>query len=430
MKRKGISIPSLMAIGLTVLVLVGYGIVYASFHTDADVSMRTKKVAGILMGQEAWPTAEPKMSVATVELSTEAPAAYTRAVSATTQPLAAREITLTLAGTAAFESDISDGVYDKTRLMCDYQNILAGLANAIQGDVRIVSLSQGMNAAEGKKYTDQLVHAAAAEELRAAGFNVAVVQGGVLANGAQCALDTADNLTRNGIISCGINGQQYAQTVILEVNGIRMGVIGYNEQLSNRAASALQSTAGQDILSILTKEELLQAVKDAKNQGCQCVVVYYHWNVKDTAAVTNTMKETAKELTAAGADIIVGTGPSRLLPPSRIRTADDNGVEREALVLYSMGTLLSESREELNIAGALAHVKIRAQGSGIDITALSYTPTYIWKQTVQGKDQFRVINSSEAAPAEMAGGQINKMKNSKTKTDKCMADLHLLTTEE
>lgn len=423
MRRKGLSIPSILTLVLTVLVLAGCGFLYTSFRSDADVPMRVMKIAGLLQGEETaiFSTAAPKSAASVVVMPTQVPAmpaAGNVVAAATAAPLAPAEVTLTLAGTIAFESNISDSTYNKKTQSCDYQNILSGIASDNRGDIRMAAISQVFNAEE-KQYSDKKAHPSAALEMNLAGFNMGIIQGNALESGAQSALDTANILYQNGIQPVGVNAEKTAQALMVEQNGIRIAVVSYAEKLSNKAASALQSTAGLGILSMTEQDQLIRTIRDIKNQGCHCIIVYYQWSKTDVTQVSDQMKKTAMDLTAAGADIIVGTGPGRLLPAAKLHTNGDDGVEREALVLYSMGTLLSESRDGNDLSGALAHVNIRARGNGVNITGLSYTPTYIWRQS----NQYRVINSAGEAPADMSDSQKGVMERCKGRTDNALSNM-------
>lgn len=282
----------------------------------------------------------------------------------------------------------------------------------------MAAISQVFNAEE-KQYSDKKAHPSAALEMNLAGFNMGIIQGNALESSAQSALDTANILYQNGIQPVGVNAEKTAQALMVEQNGIRIAVVSYAEKLSNKAASALQSTAGLGILSMTEQDQLIRTIRDIKNQGCHCIIVYYQWSKTDVTQVSDHMKKTAMDLTAAGADIIVGTGPGRLLPAAKLHTNGDDGVEREALVLYSMGTLLSESRDGNDLSGALAHVNIRARGNGVNITGLSYTPTYIWRQS----NQYRVINSAGEAPADMSDSQKGVMERCKGRTDNALSNM-------
>lgn len=422
MKRKGISIPTILTLLLTVAVLIGFGAVYASFHTDADIPMRAMEIAGQLTNVNV--TQEKKQQVsAPVTLSTQAPQA---AVGSVPQPVMPQpvlpKVKLTLAGTIAFESDLSDVVYNRADQQCDYQGMLSAIRNDNTGEIRLASVSQALTA-QGRDYNDQVAQISAAQEILAAGFNAAVIEGNVLETGASNAAKTAEILYNSGIHPIGLNSAPTAQIVYLEQNGIRFAVISFTEKLSNKASSALQSTSGQGILSVNSRDDLLFEVQQAKMQGAQCVILYYQWADQNTDKVTDNMRTVARELTSAGVDILVGTGPTRLLPATLMRTADENGNEREALILYSMGTLISESREGYDLSGALVHVQLTANGNGVKIDGLDYTPTYIWRQPENGVNRYRVINSGLEAPQGMTDRQKSVMERCLKRTEESMGSL-------
>lgn len=430
-KRKGLSIPSILTIVLTIVVLAGCVSLYAAFHSDADIPMTTMKMAGLLSDAFLSDTSammDENVKVTTMSLPPlpAATAAPTMApVMATPNP----EVTLTLAGMAAFESNIGDSTYDKQTQSCNYQAVLQDVAAYNTGHIRIAVMPQALTAKE-HSYSDQQANPSAALALRTAGFNVAILEAdAVLKGGAQTAVDTADALYQNGMAVSGVNAKNASQMLMLEQNGIRMAIIGYSEKLSTQAANTLQSAAGNNMLTADNMAELELMIENARNQGCQLVLVYIHWQNTDADKITDSMRLTAKDITAAGADIIVGTGIKRLLPAAWLSTADENGDNRRSLTLYSMGSLLTESRDGYDLSGALVHVKAKAKGSGAEITGLSYEPTYIWKQNMQGETQYRVIVGRER-PERMKDDQWQVMQRCNNRTDESLKNTLILAEKE
>ena len=89
---------------------------------------------------------------------------------------------------------------------------------------------------------------------------------------------------------------------------------------------------------------------------------------------------------------------------------DENGVRRQALVAYSMGTLLSESRDAGAIAGMLLHLSVTVNGAGkVRFTSVEYTPTYVWRQSMGGRMQYRLVCSADPAPEGMDAKQTGVM---------------------
>lgn len=430
MKRKGLSIPSILTILLTIAVLAGCVLVYAAFHSDADIPMATMKMAGLLSDSlrgDAPPETNP-VNKTTITLPPQ-PAATTPPTLPPAQPTAAPQLRITLAGMAAFESNVADSVYDKNSMICDYSRVLPSLLGRDESHLRLVVAPQAFNAS-GRAYSDQAAHPSAALALHNAGFDVAVVNSdALLRQGAQTVTDTVNALYQNGLSVCGVNAGNARQMLVLEENGMKIALIGYAEKISTSAGNTLQSTAGNGMLTADTMEELEGLIQQARNQGCHFVMVYLQW--QDTAAqrVTDAMRSTALEVTAAGADMIIGTGIQRLLPAAWLSTSDENGIERRALTLYSIGSLLTESREGYNLSGALVHLTLTAKGKGAEIQALSYEPTYIWRQYMDGAEQYRVVINAQA-PEEMNESQRDVMLRCKNRTDESLLNTLRLTIEE
>ncbi|MBR3906270.1 MAG: CapA family protein [Clostridia bacterium] len=433
MKKKGLSFGSILVIVLTAVVLAGCIMVYSAFHSDADVPMRAQKMAGLLSDAFLGATPVPVNSDVTVTTVTQAPPVYTTEAPVQQTPAAQRnddEITLTLAGMVSFDSSISNSVYNKQTGVCEYQPIVWDIASATAADNAIAVLPQVLNASE-KKYSDAAAQPSAAMALRAAGFDTVVISpDDVLRHDAQAVTDTVNVLYQNGMQSCGVNAQNSAQLQWIGKGSVKVALIGYAEKLSVKASNTLQTAAGAGMMWATQLEELKNLIDQAKTAGAGCVLVYYFWQDETVTKVTDAMRKAALEVTAYGADIIVGVGPKRLLPAVWLSTSDDNGFSKRALVMYSLGSLLTESREAYDIAGAMVHVKLKQQGNGLEIKSLSYTPTYIWKQSVNGKDQYRLLQSNMPLPSEMNENQRGVIQRSLQRTHESLQETLKIFEEE
>ncbi len=436
-KRKGLSFGSIFTLLLTCLVLAGCGMVFRTFHSDADIQMQALQMVGLLSDTFSKPEtrnvpANGRMAYqpVTARPPVQPGPTHTPIVNRAAQPQPSGQVTLTLAGLAAFESGVADAVYDKQSTACNFQPVLQDIASENVGDIRIVALPMAL-CGSAKNYTDVNAQPGAALALSAAGFNAVAVEAcKALESSAQTAVDTANVLYNNGMDVVGVEAGYGQQVRLVDKNGVKLALIGYCEQISTKAANTLQSSAGQGMLPLDTLEELEAAIQQARSQGAQCVVVYHYWRDTDVKEITDAMRKKALELTAAGADIIAGVGIKRMLPASWLNTSDENGLSRRALVLYSMGSLITESREAYDIAGALVHITIKPQWGEWQIVDLSYTPTYIWKQQVNGKEQYRVVRSDQQPPAQMNEKQQGVMKRSLIRTRESMQDLSILSLEE
>lgn len=433
MKKKRLSFGSVLVIVLTAVVMAGCIMVYSAFHSDADVPMRAQKMAGLLSDAFLGATPVPvnsNVNVVTVTQAPPIPSTASPVVQATEKQPDDGEITLTLAGLVSFDSSISNSVYNKQTGLCEYQPIVWDIASAIPADNAIAVLPQVLNASE-KKYSDTAAQPSAAMALRAAGFDTAVISpDDVLRHDAQAVTDTVNVLYQNGMQCCGVNAQNSAQLQWITNGSTKVALIGYAEKLSIKASNTLQTAAGAGMMWATQPDELKNLIDQARTDGAGCVLVYYFWLDETVTKVTDAMRKAALEVTSFGADIIVGVGPKRLLPAVWLSTSDEDGFSRRALVLYSLGSLLTESREAYDIAGAMVHVTLKQQGNTLEIQSLSYTPTYIWKQSFNGKDQYRLLQSNMPLPSEMNENQRGVIQRSLQRTHESLQETLKISEEE
>lgn len=431
MKKKGMTFGSIFIILLTIIVLAGFFVLYATFHSDADVTMRAIKMAGLISDTILGTTPQPESAVKVTKVTLVPQPTNIPVSPAPAAVPAKREMAITLAGSVSFDSSISDSVYQKGQAICDYNDILSGIAPYVTGDACIAALPQGLNA-YGENYADHNAQPSAAMALRSAGFNMVVTDGNeLLAQGGQAVADTAEALYQNGLTACGFNSGNASQLQWLVNGQVKVALISYAESISTKAMNTLQTTAGQGMLTAYDLESLKDMIVTARMNGADFVIVYYRWNDVMVDQVTESMRKNMLEVTAAGADVIIGTGVKRVLPAAWLSTSDDNGITRRALVLYSLGSLLTESREAYDIAGALVHIRLTETPSGgVKIQQMDYTPTYIWKQSIAGKEIYRVVASNEKPPTRMSTSQRGVMERSLGRTNESLENTLILHDQE
>ncbi len=147
-----------------------------------------------------------------------------------------------------------------------------------------------------------------ADALEQAGFDVMSVATNHIKNcgltncGNRAFFDTLDNLERVGIKSVGAGGNhsEAMQPVVVELNGVRFGIISLG-QIEPMAF------AGDDEPGIaVLNEENLQAAIMAAREISDVVIAMPHWGPEDVPWPTYLQRELAHQLVEAGADLVVG----------------------------------------------------------------------------------------------------------------------------
>lgn len=104
--------------------------------------------------------------------------------------------------------------------------------------------------------------------------------------------DTKQVLDEKGIGYFG-----YETSCIKEVNGIKIGFLGYRSM-----SLSMNNEQGQATIKA--------AINDLKNnQGANAVVVFYHWGIEREYYANNDQRELAKFTIDSGADLVMGSHP-------------------------------------------------------------------------------------------------------------------------
>lgn len=437
--RKKISLGTVMTLCLTAAVTVGCIFLFSQMlGENPEARMSAQKAMGMLGGALHGPTPDmlPQTTVRTVTVTlaptaepqpTAAPqkggAQLIPTVSVTAEQREEYSFTLTAAGVAGFHSDISDSVYDKTGKTFDYQPILSLIRGRVTADCNLVTLPHLLNTTD-LKYADVNAPAAILDGLIAGGFDdVLLNTEHVLDQGVAGAENTARAILEKGLSCGGVNAADARQNRMLYLNGAKIAVLSYADSLTNKGKNTLETQAGQGMLSTFSLSQAQSDIQSAKAQGANCVIVLLHWGREDTASVSTSMRENARALAEMGADVILGSHPSRVLPMELIETAAEDGSRRQCLAAYSLGTLLTESRDGYDISGILLHLDIVCDTAGnVRFRAIEYTPTYIWRQNIDGRMQYRVVCSADAPPAGMDARQAEVMGRALKRIEETLAD--------
>ncbi len=423
--KPGWSLGTILILLLTVVVTAGCLFLLSRIRGDeTDVHMDAQRVAGLMSSALQGPTAAPsalqgqvrtvKVTLAPVTTAPAAPTPEPTEQPQETPPPAVQppySFSLTAGGLVSFHSDISDSVYSKADKTADYRPVLAPVSGKIYADMNLITLPQLLNTAD-RKYGDAMALSEAADALRALGVDEVILGSEhILDQGIQGAADTVSALTARGLACVGVNAGGAAQHRLVALNGSAVAVLSYTEALTAKSKNALKENGGA--LTPFSLEAARQDIRWARGQGARCVIVCIYWGKEDATAVASAQRKTAQALAEMGADVILGSRPTRVLPMEIISCTGEDGKTREAFVAYSLGTLLTENRQDgYAISGALLHLTVTCDSQGtVRFQNAEYTPTYIWREKMGKTYQYRVVCSADPAPEEMSGQQRGYMQN-------------------
>ena len=107
------------------------------------------------------------------------------------------------------------------------------------------------------------------------------------------------------------------------------------------------------------REEVLQEIAQM-DKVADFVVVCPHWGTEYTTTPSRYQKEFARQMTLAGADIIIGTHPHVVQPVEWVEAENGN----KSLCYYSLGNYVSTQKQALCMLEAMAWVTVHVNETG------------------------------------------------------------------
>ena len=141
------------------------------------------------------------------------------------------------------------------------------------------------------------------------------------------------------VVGIGLNAKQAYRPFRRTINGQRISVIGATQVLDDELVSAW--TAGPrkpGLASAKDVPRLLQEVRAARRTS-DTVVVFLHWGIELEQCPSTDQRTLAKQLVAAGADVVVGGHAHRVQGAGRMG---------KALVGYGLGNFVWYGTSELS----------------------------------------------------------------------------------
>lgn len=230
------------------------------------------------------------------------------------------------------------------------------------------------------------------EALWNAGFNVlSTANNHTLDKGEKGVLRTLEQVHKLGFTTVGSANSFEArdELQIVEHNQISMGFLSYTY-----GTNGIPIPQGKEYLvNLIDKDKMIEDMKRLRAGGADIVTIALHFGNEYQTTPSEEQKALARELIAAGADIIAGSHPHVLQPYEVITSYDEQGNERQGVIIYSMGNFISNQRGESKDYGALFKIGIRKElhSGAIELTDVEVTPTWVHRYKPDQYYRYRII---------------------------------------
>lgn len=210
---------------------------------------------------------------------------------------------------------------------------------------------------------------------------------------------TLRSLTARGLAYAGVSADaEDTGATMMRIGGVQVAVLAYTYGLSDEGSSKTDGDK-RAAVALMDTQRMLEDIRQARADGANVVIVLPHWGTKNITETPVNVKRLAVQLAEAGADIILGTHPNVPQGVERLTVTRADGLTHEAVVCYSLGNLLTDSRMAENTAGMVAHVSVTYDPATRRITLgeMYCTPVYIARQRTDDETVYRVVDAESAA---------------------------------
>lgn len=287
------------------------------------------------------------------------------------------------------------GAYQKASDSYNFNDVFAPIADIIaEGDWNMANLETPM-AGKDYGYTGYPLFNAPvelAEALWHTGFNIlSTANNHTLDKGVTGAINTLDHVQAIGFTTVGSarDVEESERSVIVKQHDIAMGLLSYTY-----GTNGIPIPEGKEhIVNLIDQERIIDDMKKLRRDGAEVITIALHFGNEYQTTPSDAQKTLARALIAAGADIIAGSHPHVLQPYEMVDVIDDQGMERQGLIIYSMGNFISNQRGDSKDYGAIFRVDLRKHydTGRIEIKEVTVTPTWVHRYKPDANYRYRVL---------------------------------------
>ncbi|WP_160718442.1 CapA family protein [Isachenkonia alkalipeptolytica] len=311
------------------------------------------------------------------------------------------EVTISAVGDVMVHQSQLDAQYDAGEDAYDFHNNFLHLKPYLdQSDINMANLETTFAGPERGYSSFPMFNTpdALGEALRDAGFQfISTINNHTYDTGEQGFFRTLEVLDDQGLTAIGTRSDESEKRyTIEEVENIKVGMTGYTYETEKMGESIslngipvpphiqpLMNTFHDHYQEedIKEMEEIIEAMK---KDGADIIVFFLHWGNEYQREPSGYQTQLANKLSELGVDVIFGSHPHVVQPMDII---ENDG--HETLVVYSMGNLISNQREETlrnytsnaeyTEDGLMVHATFEKSSLSEEIerTSVEYTPLWV-----------------------------------------------------
>lgn len=297
---------------------------------------------------------------------------------------------------------IGDGKYSFDNNFKNIKNIIENSEVSIANLETTVNINKSPSGYPSFNSPKELLSA-----LKNTGFDIiSTINNHTLDTGYSGVVSTLNELKVAGLKSVGTKESANDKNYIIEdIEGIKLGIATFSYgdvSNGNKYLNGIPAGQAKDLLNVISgtnAESALETIKKEidlmKSEGVEFIIVGLHWGIEYKQTPTEFQKKLAQMLANEGVDLILGSHPHVVQPMEFIKS--EINPEDETLVVYSMGNIISNQREEEmgfkeSENGIIPLVDVEEIEDGVvKIKEAKYVPTWVNKGNNGDKAFYEII---------------------------------------
>lgn len=234
------------------------------------------------------------------------------------------------------------------------------------------------------------------EALKDTGFDIlSTANNHSLDQGKTGIISTIEAIRSEGLIHVGTNMDKDLEPLVVDVEGIRVGILSYTYGL-NGLDSLLSAEEMSYMINLIDEEKIQEEIKYLKNNNVDIIISYIHWGHEYHHEPSQQQMNLGKKLVEWGVNIVLGSHP-HVVQKSEI--IELNG--KDNFIIYSMGNFLSNQREitmgnSYTEDGVMVKINIEKDLEQTVIKEIEYIPTWVHRYSEGGKYYYEILPSEDA----------------------------------
>jgi poly-gamma-glutamate capsule biosynthesis protein CapA/YwtB (metallophosphatase superfamily) len=145
------------------------------------------------------------------------------------------------------------------------------------------------------------------------------------------------------------------------------------------------------IVDSLDRNQVIADIRKARGMNPDAVILYLHWGTEYDTIPGRGQEEMAQAFIDQGADIVIGSHPHVL---QKMIWKKDT-VEKDELVVYSLGNFVSNQRNPKTDGGAMVRISLERVNGKTRIADAGYFLTWVHTPVINSRKKFYILPCSE-----------------------------------